>query len=482
VSEELAFLAVSEELPFLGIGEAARRVARREISPVDLVEACLARIERAETLGAFWTVTAEAARAEAKRAEQEIARGGPRHPLHGIPIAHKDLFDTAGVRTTAGASFWPARVPDEDAAVVARLRDAGAISLGKLALHELAAGVTSQNPWRPPCRNPWDPTRIPGGSSGGSGVAVAAGLAFAATGSDTGGSIRIPASLCGCVGLKPTYGLLSRRGVVPLAWSLDHVGPLARSVADAALVAETMAGHDPGDAASTRRAAPALAAAACEPSARGLRVALVRDDAPSACAPAVRTAVQDAARRLASLGARVVELELPALGRAVAVNTVIMLGELASAFGPRFEALGAEAFGADVATLLQAGCQISARSYLDAQRQRRAIQHEVAAAMDDADLLLLPATGIPAPRIGEELVTVDGLTLPAVLALIRFTAPINVTGQPALSLPAGFDVGGLPLAVQLVGRPFADAELVRAAAALEADLAPALAGRRPSIG
>ncbi|NNL65182.1 MAG: amidase, partial [Myxococcales bacterium] len=217
---------------FLSIDEAAGLVARKKLSPVELVDAALERIARAEPLGAFWTITAERARAEAKAAEAEIVKSGPRHALHGIPIAHKDLYDTAGVRTTAGASFYMERVPEADAFTVARLREAGAISVGKLAMHELAAGADSQNPHFPSCRNPWRHECSPGGSSGGSGVAVAAGLVFAATGSDTAGSIRIPASLCGCVGLKPTYGTASRRGLVPLSWSLDHAGPLARSVLD----------------------------------------------------------------------------------------------------------------------------------------------------------------------------------------------------------------------------------------------------------
>ena len=473
---------MSEELAFLGIGEAARRIAARELSPVELVEACLARIEAAEPLGAFWTLTAESARAEAKAAEEAIERDGARHPLHGIPIAHKDLYDTAGVRTTAGASFLLDRVPERDAFTVAKLRRAGAISLGKLALHELAAGVTSQNPHFPTCRNPWDPERIPGGSSGGSGIAVSAGLAFAATGSDTGGSIRIPAALCGCVGLKPTYGLASRRGVVPLAWSLDHMGPLARSVADAALVMETMAGHDPEDPASAGRPAPPLAAAAGEPSALGVRVALVRGYSQTGCVPAVGSAVAEAARVLEGLGAEVCEIDLPELDRALGVNTTIMACELATLVGERFEALGPEAFGPDVAALIQAGCEIPARGYLNAQRERARIQRGVAAAMADVDLLLFPSSGIPAPRIGQEQVEVEGVALPAVLAIVRYTAPVNVTGQPAIALPAGFDEDGLPVSVQLVGRPFEDAGLVRVAAALEAELAPPVGRRRPSIG
>ena len=448
---------------------------------MELVEACLERITRAEPLCAFWTVTAEAARGEAKAAESEIARSGPRHPLHGIPIAHKDLYDTAGVRTTAGASFFLDRVPEEDAFTVAKLRTAGAVSLGKLAMHELAAGADSQNPHFPSCRNPWRRERIPGGSSGGSGVAVAAGLAFAATASDTAGSIRIPASLCGVVGLKPTYGLTSRRGLVPLAWSLDHAGPIARSVLDVAIVTEAMAGHDPRDPASADRPVPALTAAARAPSVRGLRVALVRDHSLTGCAPAVGAAVRDAAARLERLGARVEEVALPALERAIGVNSILLVSEFASLFGDRYEALGAEAFGEDVATLLRAGGEIPARGYLDAQRQRRRIQREVAAAMANVDVLLTPTTGITAPPIGETLSSIDGVPTPSVMALIRYTAPTNVFGAPALALPAGFDDEDLPVSVQLTGRPFEDATLVQAAAALEADLAASIELRRPFV-
>ncbi len=461
---------MNDDLTFLSITEAGERFARGALSPLELVEACIARMDRAEPLGAVWTLTGVAAHEQGEAATNEIAASGPRHPLHGIPIAHKDLYDTAGVRTTGGASFLLERVPEHDAVTVAKLREAGAISLGKLAMHELAAGVDSQNPHLGPCANPWDPDRIPGGSSGGSGTAVAAGLCFAATGSDTGGSIRIPAALCGCVGIKGTYGLCSRRGVLPLSWSLDHTGPLARSVEDAALVLETMAGHDPLDPASANRPVPPLREAAQGASVEGMRIALARDYSLGGCAPTVRAGVEDAARRLQALGATIVEIDLPSMDAAFTAHLAILVSEFATVFGDRLESLGEAAFGSDVATLLAAGLDAPARGYLAGQRIRQRFARDVARAMADVDCLLTPATAIPAPLAGEHTSAVEGGTTDTTLALIRYTIPFDMTGQPCVVLPVGL-ADGLPIAAQLVAHPFQDATAIRAAAALEADLA-----------
>lgn len=461
--------AAGDELLLAPVARVAELLARREVSPLDLVDRALARIEANAHLGAFWTLQADAARAAARAAEAEL-RSGPRSPLHGIPIAHKDLYDTAGVRTTAGASFFAERVPKRDAAVVERLARAGAISLGKLAMHELAAGVTTQNPHYGRARNPWDPTRIPGGSSGGSAAALAAGLCFVATGTDTGGSIRIPAALCGLVGIKPTYGLVSRRGVVPLAWSLDHAGPLARRVEDAALALEAMAGFDPHDPGSADRIVPRLAEAARRPEAKGVRVGLLRDFSFERCAAPVREAGRDVARRLERMGARVEELPAPGLELAYAAYFPIFASEFAAALADARRRHPPEAFGADVRLQLALGEAVLAVRYLRAQRLRARVQRLLGALFSRVDVVLTATTAVTAPKIDAEQVEIEGEAVSVLEALVRFNMPWNLTGLPAVTLPAARDDAGLPVGVQLVGAPFAERALLRVAAALEADL------------
>ena len=295
----------------VSLEEAATLLRERRVSPVELTEACLARIQAVEPrLNAFVTVTADLARAEARAAEGEIAAGRYRGPLHGIPVAVKDLFATKGIRTTAGSRILATWIPEEDATVVRKLRAAGAVLLGKLGLHEFAYGISSVNPHFGDVHNPWDTTKIPGGSSGGSAVAVVAGEAYAALGSDTGGSIRIPAALCGCVGLKPTYGRASLFGAVPLAWSLDHPGPLARTVRDVAIATQAISGYDPRDPISADRAVPDLLAG-IERSARGLRVGVPTDHVWEECDAAIARAVRAAIETLARAGADVREIRWP---------------------------------------------------------------------------------------------------------------------------------------------------------------------------
>ncbi len=468
-----------EDLAFASLRATAARVAAREISPVELVRVCLERCERAASLGAFWDVHRERAEETAKEAEAEIGRAGPRHPLHGIPIAHKDLFDTAGCRTTAGAGFWAERVPHEDAAVVERLASAGAISLGKLAMDELAFGVNTQNVHFGACRNPWDRERIPGGSSGGSGAAVAAGLCFAATGTDTGGSIRIPSSLCGTVGIKPTYGRVSRRGVAPMSWSQDHVGPLARSVADAALVLECMSGGDPRDPTSVQRPAPELGAAAEAADVRGLRIGFVRGWSFERCDREVREACEHALTELERLGATLVEIaEIDGLEQAVLANLAISLGEFATAYGPVHDEQGPEAFGPGARLMMRAGRGLTARRYLDGQRVRARVREGFERAFARVDLIASAGTAIRAPRIGEDEAAAEGGPVLVPEALCRFAAPMNLSGLPAVVLPVAW-CAGLPASLQLAARPFAETDAVRAAAALEASLG--LPHRRPEI-
>ncbi|HEY8492029.1 MAG TPA: amidase [Dehalococcoidia bacterium] len=441
----------------LTIRQAADALRRRELSPVDLTEAVLDRVRRLDgVLNAYITVTEEAALAQARAAEREIAAGTYRGPLHGIPLAYKDLFATRGVRTTAGSRLLAGWVPDYDAEAVARLHAAGAVMLGKLNLHEFAYGVTTANPHYGPCRNPWDTTRSPGGSSGGSGAAVAAGLALGALGTDTGGSIRIPAALCGVVGLKPTYGRVSRHGVVPLAWSLDHVGPLARTVEDAALLLAAVAGFDPKDPAAADAPVPDYAAALAG-DARGLRAGVLGGHFTAGADPEVLAALAAAVQTLEGCGVRTDGAELDHAGDALTAATCIMFSE-ASAYHERDLRERPEDYGPDVRARLELGELYRATDYLRAQRARTVFVQEVLALLDRFDVLVAPATPVPAPPI-------EGGDPAA--RLVQYTSPFNLAGLPAVSVPCGFTAAGLPVGMMLVGRPFEEATVLRAAAAYQ---------------
>src|SRR5579862_4886747 len=330
------------ELTDLSLADLSREIGAGRVSPLEATDACLRRIEERDgLLNSFLTVTAESAREQARALTEELARGRRRRPLHGVPIALKDLIDTAGVPTTAGTAIFRDRVPERDAAVVRYLRAAGAVFLGKLGMYEFAFGATSENAHFGPVRNPRDPERTTGGSSSGSGAAVAAGLCFGALGSDTGGSIRCPAALCGIVGLKPTYGRVSRAGVVPLSWSLDHVGPMTRTVEDAALMLEAIAGHDPADATSSRRAVPPYARLVAErQGVKGLRFGVPREVFWEAVHPGVVTAVRAAIERLREEGAVVEELSLPSLELGVLAQNVIITSEAHAFHRPRLRESG----------------------------------------------------------------------------------------------------------------------------------------------
>jgi len=466
----------SDELTRLGIAEAGEQIRRRALSPVELTRAYLDRIQQEDgALRAYIAVLSDPALAAARTAEKEIARGGYRGPLHGIPIALKDLFMTRGIPTTCGSRILKAWVPDADAAVATRLYAAGAILLGKLNMHEFAYGPTGVNPHYGTPKNPWDRARMPGGSSSGSGVAVAAGLAAGALGTDTGGSVRIPASLCGIVGLKPTYGRVSRAGVIPLAWSLDHVGPMTRTVADAALLLQVLAGRDPADPSTADVPVPDYRRA-LEGGVRGLRLGLPKDLFFERLDPEVRAAVLGAARSLEGLGASVEEVPLPRIPHAGPASFAIIASE-ATAYHEPYLKTRAALYGADVRARLTAGQFVLATQYLKAQRARQVIRAEVDEVLGRVHALLLPTTPIPAPLLGAREVTVDGVTEDVRWWLIRCTRPINVTGHPALSVPCGFTAGGLPIGLQLVGRHFDEAMLLRIGRAFEA-VSPAK-GRRP---
>ena len=444
--------------------EAVLALRRGEVSSAELTAAALAAIERLNpATNAMQLITADAARAEARAADEARARGEGGGALQGIPGAFKDLFYTKGVRTTGGSQLFASHVPDHDATVVARVRAAGGVLIGKTGMHELAYGITSSNPHFGAVRNPWDRDRIPGGSSGGSGAAVAAGMVFMAMGSDTGGSIRIPASFCGVVGLKPTYGRVSRYGAMPLGFSLDHIGPLTRSVRDAGAVLNVIAGHDPLDDSSSRRPIENYVPDP-EPSIRGLRIGLAENFYFERLDPEVDVAVRAALRTAESHGAEIVLLRVPDIAAINTVARTILLGEASAALEPYLDQR--DQIGADVLALLDQGRLIPATDYINAQRLRRVIQREFAALWKRVDCLITPTTPATAPRIGETTTTIAGENEDVRLAATRMVRGINLLGLPAVSIPCGSDRRGLPIGLQIIGQPFAEAQILRVAQVL----------------
>jgi aspartyl-tRNA(Asn)/glutamyl-tRNA(Gln) amidotransferase subunit A len=453
------------------ITEAAAALRARKVSSVELTTAALARIEKLNPkLNAFLTVTADAALDRARLADRELASGKDRGLLHGIPIAHKDLIYTRGVRTTGGSKLFENFIPDHDAAVVEKLNAAGAVSTGKLGMHELAYGITSNNHWFGAVRNPWDTDRIPGGSSGGSGAAVVADMVFAAMGSDTGGSIRIPASFCGCVGFKPTYGRVSRHGVMPLGYTLDHLGPLTRTVRDAALVLNAIAGADPRDAACSRRPVPDYL-----PPHRvylnGLRAGLPDNFYFDRVDQEVQAAVRNTARKLESLGAQVEPVTVPNIAELNIVSQMILLAEASAALEPYWSRRAD--FSPEALALFDLGRFQTATDYVQAQRLRLHFRREFNALFQKVDVLLVPTTPTTAPKIGETTLTIDGATDDVRLASTRLVRGINVFGLPALSLPAGLSTRNLPLGLQVIGKAWHDSTVLRVGAAIEDLLGPA---------
>ena len=418
------------------LAQVAAALRRRTVSPLELLEAYQQRIGPAAELRAFITPPGERARREAQRAQQQLARRQA-GALLGVPIAVKDLFATRGLRTTAGSRILRDWVPSKDAGLVTRLRAAGAVIFGKTNLHEFAYGVTTANPWWGVARNPRDVRRSPGGSSGGSAIAVVAGLCAAALGSDTGGSIRIPASLCGCVGLKPTYGLLPLDGVVPLGWSLDHAGPLARTVEDAGILLDALSGGRAWKQAQ-------------RVTTRGLRVGILHDSVVKPVQPGVSRLVQEAAAALGRNGLRIRDVRVPEMAWTVVTQLVTLRAE-ASAAHARWIRARPRAYGPDVRIRLQLGALIAGADYVLAQRMRAKIKDAVRGIFDEIDVLLLPTTPITAPIVGERTVHWRSGAEPVDSALVRLTAPFNLTGVPALSVPYG-EVSGLPVGLQLVGR------------------------------
>ncbi len=446
------------------ITKAARALRSGETTCVALAKRCLARIEEFNpVLNAFITVTADAAMARARELDAELARGVDRGLLHGIPIAHKDLIGTRGVRTTCGSALFADNVPNEDAAVVERLEAAGAVSLGKTGLHELAYGITCENPHFGPIRNPADRHRSTGGSSGGSGAAVASGMVLAATGTDTGGSIRIPAAFCGLAGLKPTFGLVSCYGSQPLGYSLDHPGPIALNSRDAALVLQAIAGPDARDAASSFRPAGSYLPHD-KSSLEGLRAGVPENGYFDRLTPEVESAVRAAIARAEHLGATLVPVRVPSLEELNSVSRVVLYAEASAVYRPHIAKT--HLFGADVLTLLQQGLHVSGADYVNAQRLRRLLAEQFQALFQHIDVLLTPTAPAFAPLIGQREVVIAGHALDVRLAATSLVRGINVTGLPALSIPV-HPRGSLPIGLQIVGPPFREDRLVRVGAALE---------------
>jgi len=436
---------------FFSISEALARIQDGNLSPEALAQACSRQIERLNPrLNAFITVISPTA-----------SRGKPQsmQSLSGIPLAIKDLFETEGIRTTAGSLFFKDYIPSEDAVVVRKLKDAGALIIGKTNTHEIALGVTTANPHFGICRNPWDTARIPGGSSGGSAVAVATGMALGALGTDTGGSIRIPASLCGVVGLKPTYGRVSVRGVIPLSWNLDHVGVLTRTVRDAALLLSVIAGYDAEDPYSIDQSEDDYLSHLDE-GIESWRVALAIGDYVEDTDPEVTSAVQEAAKVFERLGAKVQPVDMSFLREAALANSLMTPADGAAYHRERL-AGHPEMFGEDVRQRLEIGRSFTSTEYALARQTQAEIKHRLENMFREFDLLILPSTAIPAPLIeGNDAVE-------QARRLTRFTAPFNLAGLPAISIPCGFNPEGLPIGLQIVSGVWKEASILRAARAYE---------------
>jgi aspartyl-tRNA(Asn)/glutamyl-tRNA(Gln) amidotransferase subunit A len=446
------------------IEQAAAKLRAKEVSAVELARETLRAIHANQArLNAFVTITEEVALAQAERADDELSRGIDRGPLHGIPYALKDVFSTKGIRTTCGSKILADHVPDHDSAVYEKLRTAGAVLMGKVGMQEFAYGITCNNPHFGAIRNPHDAERIPGGSSGGSGVAVAAEMVFFAMGSDTGGSIRIPAAFCGCVGLKPTSGRVSRFGVLPLDFSLDHMGPLTRSAEDAALVLQAIAGFDLRDDTSSKQ--PVGVLSDLPASIKGRRIGLPENFYNERLTPEVERAFAAAVRGAEAAGAHLVPLRVPNPAEINTVSRVILLAEASALMEPYLHRR--EDFGADVLALLDQGRLLSATDYINAQRLRRLYQQEWAKLWSNVgskvDCIFTPTAPLVAPKIGEMQVEIGGTQEDVRLASTRFVRAINVLGLPAITVP--LPVEGLPVGLQIIGRPFEEALIISVAAA-----------------
>jgi aspartyl-tRNA(Asn)/glutamyl-tRNA(Gln) amidotransferase subunit A len=451
--------APASDATWLSLSEASRLIRDKKVSPVELTQGCLQRIERLNPkLNAFITVTAESALAQAHAAETEIQRGHWRGPLHGVPIALKDLFDTAGVRTTAASELFKDRIPTQDGEIVRRLKDAGAVLLGKLNMHEFAYGGSTVISYYGPVHNPWSFDHEAGGSSSGSAVAMAAGLCYGSVGSDTGGSIRQPSAYCGTVGLKPTYGRVSTRGVIPLSWLYDHVGPMTRTVEDAAAMLQVLAGYDPDDANSADLPVPDYSAAFSQ---KGpLRVGVPRAYFYEGLHADIESAMNAALKVIGKLASSVRDIEMPASN-----DTTILRAE-AYAYHADYVKKSPELYQPETLKRIRAGEDVTTATYIQARRQVDQYRHNIRKLFESVDLLVTPTTPAPPFTISELLADMDNLRTKEVLTL-RNTRPFNILGLPSISVPCGFTKSGLPIGLQISGAPWAEAKVLRLAYSYE---------------
>lgn len=444
----------------LTIQDALAELAAHRLSAVDLLSSVLDRIRALnDSINAYITVRPEGELlAEARESDERRRRAEPRGALEGIPIGLKDIFATAGVRTTAGSKILADWVPDRDASVVTKLRDAGAIIVGKLNMHEFANGPTNDNPHFGRALNPWNPSRTPGGSSGGSGAALAASMCLGATGTDTGGSIRTPAAFCGVVGLKPTYGVISREGVFPFSWSLDHAGPMARTTRDVGTMFSVMAGHDPADPASVAAQQPEQPGYE-RSDITGLVVGVETSYLTSVMEEDVRQSFEHALSALSQAGARIEEVRIPRLEVSLSAEVAVLFPEAAS-IHRRFLDERPMDYGEDVRRSLLSGRLYRADDYVEAQRVRSVLRHDVDTVFETVHALAMPTVIIEPPEWGRETFFVQGHELDTLNAFIRCTSPFNLTGHPALSVPSGISSQGLPVGMQFVAPAFSEARLL----------------------
>ncbi|MCU0559018.1 MAG: amidase [Desulfobacterales bacterium] len=461
-----------------GIADLGRLIRKRELSPRELVAAVFQRIRAVDpAVNAFIRLCEEAAVADAEQAEREIAAGDWRGPLHGVPFAVKDIIDAAGIPTTGGSRVWKEFVPGADAPAVGGLKRAGAVLVGKLNLHELAFGITSRNPHFGPVRNPWDLSASCGGSSSGSAAALAAGLVPLTLGTDTGGSIRIPSALCGVAGLKPTYGLVSREGVLPLAWSMDHVGPMARRAQDLAIALDAMTPKGSARAGADADA-PANSAPRPERVFEKLVIGIPRAFFDEGLREDIARCVLAAVDHMRLMGARVREIEIPGFAAADRAAFTILFSEAAACLEAHTRRQP-EALGAAVMEGVRLGMTIPATRYIQALRVRSRAIAAMERMFADVDLLVAPATMADAHLLeAEEVVVGGGLTVDVRTAMTRYTRFFNLTGHPVLCLPCGFSGRGLPVGMQLAAAPFRERQLLAIGSAYQSafPLEPAVAG------
>jgi aspartyl-tRNA(Asn)/glutamyl-tRNA(Gln) amidotransferase subunit A len=471
---------MSDDFIKLSISQVSEKIMNMEVSPLELVESCLTEIERInQKINAFVTVDNREVIKAAKIATKEIKSGNYRGPLHGIPIGVKDIIDTKGIRTTNGSAIFEKHIPQVDATVINRLKKAGAIIIGKTNTHEFAFGVTTNNPHYGSTKNPWNVKLIPGGSSGGSAAATAANLCYGALGSDTGGSIRIPAAFCGTVGLKPTYGRVSLYGVFPLATTFDHVGPITKTVEDAAILLNDIAGFDERDPNTLRDTSQDYASNLQENSVEGTKVGITQETHSSSLDPEIRNSFNEAVATLEKLGVEINEVKIISNEEIRKAAILILSSEAALEHRNLLEEHG-EKYGPDVLERLRTGQEFSLEQYINALRGRQKIIREMELLFDEIDFLITPSVQIKAPRIGEKTVLLDKTEINIINGCTRFTRLANITGYPAIVIPSGYSSDSLPLSIQLMAKKTGDKDLIQIAHAYE-KATPNLRSRKPHL-